>query len=365
MQEIKVNIGEIANLIRPAKESNQVTVKVENALRRMILLKLPIIKSEKIVEKGILLIKFSETFRAVLENFDCNKLVSAFHIVLEPSWSGYALEEILAWSRYSKHKIYIEAAEKQDYDFISQLNVNLVPIRAGSGDWVDYRLFSPASTRKDFECVCVANYTDVKRLHIYIKAIYKLSLLNENFKSALICANFGENGSRIRKIISAYGIDNNLTLFEALNSTQLCEVVSKSKVNVLLSLREGSNRSLFEGFLVNTPGIVLKENHGVNKDNFNSMTGHVIDEKNLVDSLLFFSSSWKEFHPRTWAYNHISPEKTTEKIFMAIQQEGYLSSVALESVFLKVNSPEAMYMHKNDDINKSMSDQMILKSLSL
>lgn len=41
-----------------------------------------------LVEKGIMLIKFSETFTFYLRYVNCVALMQEFHIILEPSWTG-------------------------------------------------------------------------------------------------------------------------------------------------------------------------------------------------------------------------------------------------------------------------------------
>lgn len=69
-------------------------------------------------------------------------------------------------------------------------------------------------------------------------------------------------------------------------------------MNILLSLKEGSNRAIFEGFFANTPAIVLKSNIGVNKSYINEQTGRLIREDELPEALVEFRSSFSRYSPR-------------------------------------------------------------------
>jgi glycosyltransferase involved in cell wall biosynthesis len=137
---------------------------------------------------------------------------------------------------------------------------------------------------------------------------------DRSFQVALVAHHFRSNPKEIELLIDAYGIRDNVSLFKDLTPEEVNEILNQSKVNLVLSLQEGSNRSLFEGFFAGVPGLVLKNNIGIKKDYFTSQTGRLIQEKELGRELLFFREHWVEFDPRPWAQANIAPEIATAKL---------------------------------------------------
>lgn len=310
--------------------------------RRAIVLKKPRFSAENnLIEKGVLLIKFSTTFKFFLKNIDCEKLLQYFQIVLEPSWAGYCLPEIIGWTKFDDN-IVIECSELQDYNFIKGLNSNLVPVRFGSSDWVDHRIFFPEKREKKYDVIYISNYNSIKRNHAYLKAVKNIK--KPNFKAALVCNSWGECKQNVKTLIDYYGISNKLDLFEALNQKELNELLNQSKINVLLSLKEGSNRSIFESMFTGIPGIVLEENIGVNKHYVNEHTGRLVKSRNLEKEILNLAETHSNFNPRDWVFENISIFATKEKLDTILREEAIKAGFEWTSgTLLKVNSPEANY----------------------
>lgn len=325
------------DLIRPDK-----VVPDEVNERRVIVLKKPIMRDGEVVEKGVLLIKFSTTFQYYLRKIDIPLLQKYFQLVLEPSWAGYCLPEIVGWLN-APDKIVVESSEITDYEFIESLGGNLIPVDFGSSDWVNHETFYPINTlEKEYDSLYVSSYKYIKRNHAYLRALAHIT--QPGYKAALVCNSWGQTKNEVSKLIDYYGIQDKVDVYERLTQPELNELLNKSKVNILLSLKEGSNRSIFEGFFANTPGIVLKANVGVNKAYINNQTGMLIDEKELPKALLHFFTNWQDYSPREWAMDNISIFKTKQKL------DAVLEALALEQgmpwthgTALKVNSPEANF----------------------
>lgn len=324
---------------------------------RNIVLKAPKVCGNTVIEKGVLLIKFTTTFQYYLKHVDCDRLQKYFHLVLEPSWAGYCLPEILGWTFFSE-PIIIECSEINDYYFIKRLKSNLIPVRFGSSDWVDHRLFN--NSKKDepkYDAIYISNYVSIKRNHVFLKALSQIK--KKGYRAALVCNSWGDTKENVRVLSRYYKLADKLDIYEALTQEEINSLLADSKVNLLLSLKEGSNRSIFEAFFTNTPGIVLIENVGVNKEYINENTGRLIFEKDLVRVLTDFSTSWKKYQPRSWALDNISTIKTKEKLDLVLQ--GVCTDTKQPwtyGTFLKVNKPEAMYF--DDSLTKKMPHSSIV-----
>ncbi len=327
---------------------------------RFIVLKNPVFHDDKI-EKGAILIKFTDTFGFFAKNLKCDKLLKYFNVVLEPSWSGYCLPEIHYWNNFKNSKAVVEATEINDYEYLKNLNTNLIPVDFGSGNWVDDRKFFPTENpKKIYDSIFIANYNVIKRPHILFKAINNTN--DPKYSAALVFSKWGPNKRSTHNLIDFYNIRNNITLYENLSQTEINGLLNQSKVNVLLSLKEGSNRCIFEGFFSNVPGIVLKENIGVNKSYINEHTGKLISDHELPETLLHFKHHWQQYSPRDWAMKNISPKVTTSRLNdilknITLKEHGIWTT----DIAIKTNAPEAIYYH-TDDESKFISHETI-KSL--
>ena len=313
---------------------------------RSIVLKNPVLHQDQI-EKGVLLVKFSTTLPFVIRDLDCEQLLEWFWLVIEPSWSSYCAPELLYWARFANAPIIIESSEITDYRFLKKLEANFVPVSYGSSDWVDERIFTPQECGKEYDAIFIAGYYWAKRHHRFLKAV---SAVKKNgYRAAMVCTPWGDFKQDVQRLLQFYDVVDCVDVFEGVPPEELSRLISMSKVNVLLSLKEGSNRSIFEGFFADVPGIVLEENMGVNKTYINQYTGHLIADKDLEDSLAYFSREWRSFKPRAWALENISPLVTTKKLneqLMALAAEA--GDPWTVDIVPKVNSPEAIYYHAAD-----------------
>jgi len=297
-----------------------------------------------VIEKGVLLIKFTKTFGEAFSLLDFGEIEKYFMIVLEPSWSGYSLNDVHCWMSL-RFPIIIQSSEVRDFEYIRSLRSNLIPVTFGSSDWVDDRVFFPLGNcvEKIYDSIYIANFHPMKRHHVYLKTISKLK--SQGYRAALVCGAWGKRKSDIEKMVRYFGLKDVVDQFEQLPQSSLNELLNKSRLNVLMSLKEGSNRTIFEGFFSNTPGLVLKNNIGVNKSYLNKKTGYLANENQLVEILHNDSlGNRPDFSPREWAMKHISAHVTMKKLNKLLASESdKLGLPWTRSAVAKVNSPEAQY----------------------
>jgi len=277
-----------------------------------IVLKPPRFTGERVAEKGAFLLKHAIGFQFFCLCTDILSVLHHYVLILEPGWSGYTDPAILYFTRFRDQPIIVMAPEKRDYDFLKALRTNLVPVSFGCSDWVNPSIFHPLEGQgKKYDAVYVASWLKFKRHHVLFKVLRELR--DPSFQVALVSLLL-ENREEIELLVDAYGVRDNVTLFEQISPEEVNRILNQSKVNLLLSLQEGGNRALFEGFFAGVPGLALKNNIGIPKDYFNPQTGKLISEKDLKSELLYFKEHWADFHPRAWAEANIAPEITTAKL---------------------------------------------------
>lgn len=354
---IKSNLLEISKMIKPCGAATE-KIKKE-IIGRSIVLKKPLDLDGVLIEKGVMLIKFSETFTLYLLHVNCEELMKRFHVILEPSWTGHAIEQILGWCQF-KEKVYIQCADKPDFDFIQSLQSNLIPLRMGSGEFVDYRIFQPLTTEKKYDLVCVANGLVYKRVYAYLRLIKALKRKNPAIRAALVCASRGGLLGAIKRLIDLMGLKTSLDYFTELTQSELNKIIEQSKVNILMSYREGSNRVLFEAIFSNTPSVILDRNIGIRKECFTKQSGLVARESFLVSDICALLENVKNMTPREWALKNISPELSVDRLIRLIENTEYNDAKFNNPIYYKVNSPEATYMLEYSDMSKKISDEMLI-----
>ena len=333
-------------------------VTAQEAAARTIILKMPDIREGDVASKGVILIAFTRTFGFYLEHINIDLLAKYFHIVLEPSWSGYIDPDIIGWSVKTSHPIYVQSTELDDRTTLTQLNKNLVPMSFGASNWVDYKSFYNVDTDKTYDSIYIANTNPIKRIVRYLLAVKKIIKEDPQYRACLVCALWGGNKKEdISNLIHKFGLTYNMDVFFGLKKNELREKLSASKVNILLSYKEGSNRSLFESMFVGIPVICLVENVGVNKSYINEHTGLLIEDQYLENALMHMKEKSTNYSPRQWAMKNIAPEVTTEKMIDVINSTEQ-ANININEVQIKVNNPELSYfMHpqiKKSGLNEEL-----------
>ena len=330
-----------------------------------IVLKTPRFIVDRLIEKGVLLLKYTESFRLFRHSVHMPSILQHYLLILEPSWSEFIKPDILYFTQFEGQSIIVMAPEKRDYDFLQTLGTNLIPVSYGCGDWVNPAIFRPLHDQgKRYDAVMIARWAIYKRHHVLFRVLRELR--DPSFKVALVADPWPANREEVEKLMDVYGVRDNINIFENLRAEEVNEVMNQSKVNLLLSLQEGGNRSLFEGFFADVPGLALKNNIGIPKDYFTPQTGKLIKEKDLKSELLYFREHWHDFNPRAWAETNIAPEITTTKLNELLKHLAYQRGEEwAQDLIAKCNCPNLMY-YPNGIVRQEMpSYEDILRQYSL
>jgi glycosyltransferase involved in cell wall biosynthesis len=341
------NIDLLNRVLKVAPHSNDEISKgvgIDEAAIRSIIIKWPQLE-ESIIRKGVIVVTFTRTFSYYLSCIDLQGLDKYFYIVLEPSWSGYADPDIMAF-RGRIDQVVVQASEIEDRILLNSMPDSFVPVCFGASDWVDARLFNQIDIeRKIYDSIYIANTNPVKRVKRYLDAIRNIVKTgHSDYVGCLVCAAWGGAQLQIEEMVRKYNLQKNIVTKFSLSRDQVIEALNLSKVNVLLSYKEGSNRSLFEALFCGTPVICIAENVGVNKSYINEYTGLLVADGSLEDALIWTAKHYTRFAPRDWVVQNISPVVTTAKLCSVLQKrlDGG-SSIKLEEFLVKTNNPEVSY----------------------
>lgn len=318
---------------------------------RTLIFKIPLLEDDKIVEKGVIIFKFTETFVPIYKNLNVSLLSKYFRIILEPSWVGYSVPEILSWTALNNEKVIVQSPYKDDYELLSAINTNLVPISIGPADWVDTsKFFKIHDENSSYDVIYVANFDPIKRVDRYLRALVNISRIQPDYKAALVLAGHGSAKREVLATLDCAKKKTKLDVFYNLTQEELNKLFNRSKVNVLLSLREGANKGLAEGLFSGVPALLIEESAGGNYLHVNDRTGRIVPDIEIEKTLLWFKNHYNVFEPNEWAVSHISPSVTTQILSDKLKEIELMEGRNWKSeLYPKVNRPELAYLNPEDE----------------
>jgi glycosyltransferase involved in cell wall biosynthesis len=297
-------------------------------------------------ERGVLMVMYGEGIQAFAAVYDVAALASQYSIVLETSGWGYQEAHFFLYLG-SDLEVLVESPRREDFDFIESLGSNLAPARVGSGEWVDPSTFRPRDKDEpaEFDAVMVASWDPLKRHELLFDALAKIKRgRGRGLRLALVGYAMGWPRSRVESLLRRYGIEDDCRIFERVPHAEVARVVADSKVSLLLSKQEGSNRSVYESMFCGTPVVVYKHHRGINLDHVNSRTGLLADDDELAAAIARVVDRPEDFDPRAWALENIGYENATRIVNGALRESARARGRAwTRDIAAKKNAPNLRY----------------------
>ena len=296
-------------------------------------------------QKGVLIIKFTDYFKSFLTVFNMEKLCRDYVAVFEPSYSGYFDEDILCLLSVPG-PVAIEASERQDYLFIESLRSDIYPVEAGANWWVDDRIFTPLDDlSKKYDITMVAIWADFKRHYHLFEAMSKARVKR---KIALVGKPWEMTKGDIEDEARYYGVLDRFDFYEGLPQGEINLLLNKSRCLILLSKKEGFNKSIIEGMYAGVPVFILEgHNYGEKYRYINEETGGYIRKGGLASFLDDLDEILKRYENRSpggWIRDNVSPEIATQRLAEVMKRIESEQSIRINPrLEIKVNTPEMDY----------------------
>lgn len=303
-----------------------------------------VLKSSSRNEKGVILLKYARTFEAVISLFDLRRLLDRYLFVLEPCWAGYCDPSILMFV-VPGHPVIVQCFTEEDYRFIVRVGAPFVPIRLGPADWVDADLFADVqATEKPYDLVMVANWESHKRHAQLFEALSKIE--GRKIRVLLIGFPLGRRTAadvrREAAVIRNPAIE--IEILEKLTAREVASHLSRCKVFVFLSRKEGDNKALVEAMFVGVPSIVFDKTVGGARSRINRSTGILSSDEQLSEKIVYMLDHYKEFDPRGWVMRHSGSSIATRALNDLIKRIVIESGGRFEEgIAEKTNAPNLTY----------------------
>jgi glycosyltransferase involved in cell wall biosynthesis len=324
---------------------------------------LMVLKSATPREKGVILLKYARTFSATVALLDVNRLVERYRFVLEPCWAGYCDPALLMFFTPG-HPVLVQCFTDEDLEFVRSVGEPFVPLRQGPADWVDASIFEPpAEIDKPYDLVMVANWGRHKRHATLFKA---LGQVRERPVRVLLIGFpwAGRSADDVRREAAACGPNVTVQVIEKLPQAELARYVTRSKVFVFLSKKEGDNKALVEAMFANVPAIVYRHSVGGARSRVNEFTGVLADDDELPATIRFMLDHYRDFAPRQWATDNTGSRAATRILDAALRQVARAQGEPYEhSIVEKTNAPNLAYHDREDRARFAGDYEFILQCL--
>jgi glycosyltransferase involved in cell wall biosynthesis len=296
-------------------------------------------------EKGVLFVMVTDTIRWLYSGMNLRRLLDDYTLVFEPSWSGYCHADYLQYTHW-RDEIFVLSAEKDDFAFLTKLNSNLVPVDLGPCDWVDSRTAVPFLKKlKEFDIIMNSNWGSWKRHYVLFSM---LKTAHRRYKVALIGVRWsGKTREDIEQLADYYGVASQITIYDWIPYEQVMDLTCRSRVSILLSLKEGSNRAIAESIFCNVPVVILSNHVGGIRKYIVPETGLMVDEAHLESAINKLLES--DIHPRKWGLEYVSCFKSTEKLNAVLRKYSQRQGRPwTEDIVVRSNSPDSCYVDAGD-----------------
>ena len=311
-------------------------------------------------DKGVLVIAYSYYFLIFLKTFDFREIEKRYHIVLEPSWNGLCDQAILSFS-FLQNPVFVMAYEERDFNFLQEINTNIVPIRLSANWWIDPAVFNHGVTaeERDIDIIMIAAWAKFKRHDAFFKVLNKLKQNGKAYQVTLVGYPNDLTQADIKKLALEHDVLDMLTFYEWIPAIEVAKLVGRSKVNIIWSRFEGLNRAIIEGMFCDTP-CILREgfNFGMQYPYINEQTGRYANENNLDEILGLIIENSQNFSPRRYILENHNCHIATS--LLAAEIKKVAPEFRADSLLAKTSELNGMKYLNEEDHAKMAGDYAYL-----
>jgi len=295
-------------------------------------------------EKGVLLLTYNYLFQAFHSVYRTEELRQYYWVVLEPSDPhiedpGYAL--------FGGWRVVLQAGNPVVRSGLRRLGDFFEPLPLSSSDWTDPDTFCPLPDRtKVYDLIMIADWSRNKQ-HLWL--FRTLAQIRRPLRVALVGAPWQRRREAVVAEAKKCGVSDQIEIYERIPPEEVNRLLNLSRVNLLLSRREGGNKALYEAMFADVPSIVYRHCQGLDQSCVNEQTGVLVNDAELGDAIVAVLSRPRQFSPRAWALDNAGCANSTRKLNDRLQElsrargEPWTTGVAV-----KANRPEVEYKSQQD-----------------
>ena len=295
-------------------------------------------------EKGVLLLTYNYTYRALHAIFRTEEMRNFYTVVLEPSF--YRFEDPV-YALYRDWNVVIESRSRTFRGAFEILGKPFDSVEISAGEWVDSDVFHPIpEVTKTYDLLYVASYSRCKRHEVLFEALAKI-------KRPLRVALVGARDDRTREFIESemrrFRVADQCEIFAKIPPAEINALMNRSRLNLLMSSFECANRVVYEAMFANLPSVVNRDCAGMDLSYINEFTGIQASDAELADAIVHALGHPNGFNPRAWGMEHCSYVRSTRLLNEKLKEAAFRRGEPwTNDIAVKVNCSDPTYKSESD-----------------
>jgi glycosyltransferase involved in cell wall biosynthesis len=275
-------------------------------------------------ERGVVFISFEDQWVRLLHARNLEAFAQRYTLVVAPTWCPpHSVVNLLFPIAYPD-VIHTLISNTKDIELFPRLSSRYVVVPLYASSWVDPACYQPLPrNQRDIDIVMIANFGKYKRHHVLFRALRSMP---PQARATLIGQpQDGRDAETIRSEARAFGVEDRISVYTRVTNQFLANALSRAKVSLILSRREGSCVAVAESLFADTPVGMLDGAQVGSSAFINNATGRLLREGHLPSDLNAFLRDAAGYHPRQWALQHISCHRST-RVLNDVLRERALAS---------------------------------------
>ncbi len=360
-KQLRLAVHQYPNTIIP----NERNLKFFTNPKKLFPANIIVLKSPGTNERGVIYLYYSYVYPLFMRLLDAKAVSSRYHLVLEPSWSGYFDPNILTTLQLNT-PIFVGSIEPRDIDFLKAVHPNLIPVSVSGNTWVDANVFRPlADIRKDFDLISIAAWARYKRHWAMFRAVARMRAMGRAPRLALVGYPLELTATDILAQARLFNIEDLIEIFECLTPTEVNAVLNRSKVHILWSRREGVNRAIIEAMAAGVPNIIRHGfNYGYHYPYIDSRTGKFATEQDMPKVLIDMIDNYRKYSPRDYVLSFMTPTASTQRLNQEIRKVALsIGEVWTRDLAIKVSTLDGLTYLDSSDNQRFADDYRFLETV--
>jgi glycosyltransferase involved in cell wall biosynthesis len=273
-------------------------------------------------ELGYLLVQFEADLDTIARCPHLADLQQRYDVLFHATWIPYYSEPLYRFVARAPRRLLILPSSRSDYELCRDGHEEMIALPFQSSSWIHPKYYRDP-VRKDIDIIMVANFSPYKRHWLLFRALRELP---RNLRVVLVGVPLGPwTKEALLAQARAFGVEDRFEIHECPDDATVADLLSRARIFLGLSAREGSFISVAEALFSDTPAGLYRNAMVGSKDYINEQTGTLFDPaRPLSDQILEFLAKSDTFRPAEWARAHIASTINVAKL------NGLLRDLALQ-----------------------------------
>lgn len=270
-------------------------------LARSIILKAP---DHGARERGVLLTSFEPELAKLARYARLPDITASYDIAFLATWHPFYSMPLYQYVARAPRRMFLMPSSASDYELCRHRHEDVVAFPFQSSSWVNPDFYAPPP-RKDIDIIMVANFSRYKRHWHLFRALRDLP---RRLRVVLVGIRIDNRTKEtLLEEATAFGVADRLEIHEGPPDEVVSDLLSRAKIFLALSAKEGSYISIAESLFSGTPVGVYRDAVIGSKDYINEHTGTLLDSREpLAPQIESFLDRAKSYSPQAWAIANIS-----------------------------------------------------------